>query len=499
VNPISAEVRREDVDIIARYTPLFAPKTVAVVGASSSGIGRQNVFIRRIRELGFSGSIYPIHPTATQIDGLQAYPSLGDTPDPIDYASIGISGALVPDVLAAGAGRVRFAQVISSGFGESEGGRELQDRLVAVARAAGMRLLGPNCLGIYTPRGRLTFTETRSQELGGVGIISQSGGLGVDIVRRGSQRGMRFSGVVTVGNCADLGASDLLEFFLADAETQVVGLYLESATDGRRLFEILRAAKARKPVLVLKGGRTREGQAAAASHTGALAGDHKAWIALSRQTGCILVETLEHFLDALLLFQLLTRPGHLAERPGSSIVLLGNGGGTSVLATDYFSSLGLEITPFEKETRDALLALKLPAGTSIDNPIDCPAGALQQEDGGIAEKILRAVFQYASPSILVMHLNMTPFVGRARPRVLQNLMKAILRVRSQYADRAHFVLVLRSDGEARLEARKRSFRLRAIRHGIPVFDELTHAAHALAAWRQHQGFIRSRRGISPDL
>jgi acyl-CoA synthetase (NDP forming) len=479
-------------DILNQYAPLFSPHTVAVVGASSSGNGRQNTFIRRIRDLGFGGAIYPIHPTAREIDGLPAYPTLGATPQPIDYAFIGISGAAVPDVLTAGAGRVRFAQVISSGFGETEGGMVLQERLVATARAGGMRLLGPNCLGIYTPRGRITFTETKSQELGSVGIISQSGGLGTDIVRRGTVRGLRFSGVVTLGNCADLGSSDLLEFYLADPQTKIIGLYIEAAKDGRRLFEILRAAKAVKPVVILKGGRTNEGGAAASSHTGALAGDYKVWVALSRQTGCVLVDTLDRFLDTLLIFQQLTpRIDRDAKEP-PRIVLLGNGGGTSVLAADYFSDLGLPVVPFEKMTRDALSELNFPAGTSVANPIDCPAGALQQEDGLIAEKLLDAVYQLARPGVLIMHLNMTPFVGRAKPRVLENLMKAVLRVQTRYPGQAHFMLVLRSDGEPRLETRKRSFRKRALKFGIPVFDELSNAGHALAALRQHECFIQSR-------
>lgn len=481
-----------DQDLLDRYAPLFSPNTVAVVGASSSGSGRQNVFIRRIRDLGFSGAIYPIHPTAREIDGLPAYPTLGATPQPIDYAFIGIAGSAVPDVLMAGAGRVRFAQVISSGFGETEGGTALQERLVAAAHAGGMRLLGPNCLGIYTPRGRITFTETKSQENGPVGIISQSGGLGTDIVRRGSIRGLRFSGVVTLGNCADLGSSDLLEFYLADPQTKIIGLYIEAAKDGRRLFEILRAAKAVKPVVILKGGRTSEGSAAASSHTGALAGDYKVWVALSRQTGCVLVDTLDRFLDALLMFQQLTpRIDHGTKQP-PRIVLLGNGGGTSVLAADYFSDLGLPVVPFEKATRDALSELNLPAGTSVANPIDCPAGSLQQEDGLIAEKLLDAVYRLARPGILVMHLNMTPFVGQAKPRVLENLMKAVLRVQIRYPGQAHFMLVLRSDGEPRLEARKRSFRRRALKFGIPVFDELSNAGHALTALRQYECFIHSR-------
>ena len=417
-----------------------------------------NVFIRRIREFGFEGAIYPIHPSAAEIDGLPAYRTLADTPQPVDYAYIAVSAAQIPAMLAAAAGRVRYAQVISSGFGEVDEGKDLQQQLAAAARAGGMRLLGPNCLGIYTPRGKVTFTEIGPREVGTVGIVSQSGGLGTDIIRRGMSRGLKFSGLVTVGNCADLGPSDLLEFYLADPQTKVIGLYIETAQDGRRLFEILRAAQARKPVVMLKGGRTRQGLAAAVSHTGSLAGDDRAWVALSRQTGCVLVDTLDEFIDALLVFQTLTPQ---PQRPTQRVVLFGNGGGASVLATDCFARLGLDVTPFGQPTLDALAALKLPPGTSITNPVDCPVGTLQQEDGRVAEKILDVIYASGKPEALVMHLNMAAFVGRTKPEVLDNLVQAALRVQTHYPGKAHFVLVLRSDGEPELEARKRDFRAKA--------------------------------------
>ena len=467
------------------------PKTIAVVGASTKGNALPNVFIRRIREFGFTGTIYPIHPTASTIDGLPAFPNLGATPQPVDYAYIAVSAAQVPDILTVAAGRVRFAQVVSSGFGEVDEGKDLQQRLLNAARAGGMRLLGPNCLGIYTPRGRITFTEISPTEVGHVGVISQSGGLGTDIIRRGLSRGVKFSGLVTVGNCADIAPSDLLEFYLADAQTKVIGFYIETAKDGRRLFEMLRAAKAQKPVVILKGGRTGQGLAAAASHTGSLAGDERAWIALSRQTGCVLVETLDQFIDTLLIFQTLTpQPQHPTKR----VVLFGNGGGTSVLATDYFARLGLDVLPFEKPALDALAALKLPPGTSITNPVDCPVSTLQQDNGRVAEKILDEIYAKGRPEALVIHLNMSAFAGRTPPEVLDNVVLAAMRVQSKFPRLAHFLLVLRSDGDEQIEARKREFRAKAVELGIPVFDEIGDAGHALKALRAHERFVQSRRG-----
>ncbi|HET9403191.1 MAG TPA: CoA-binding protein [Burkholderiales bacterium] len=476
--------------VIERFKPLFEPKTVAVVGASTKGNALPNVFIRRIREFGYAGEIYPIHPSAGAIDGLKAYRGLGDTPNPVDYAYIAIAAAQVPPLLRAARGRVRYAQVISSGFGEVDEGRELQDELAGAAQAGGMRLIGPNCLGIYTPRGRVTFAEIGPAETGPVGIVSQSGGLGTDIIRRGLARGLKFSGLITVGNCADIGPNDLLEFYLADPQTRVIGMYIETAKDGRRLFEILRDARAAKPVVILKGGRTRHGLAAAVSHTGSLAGDDRAWVALSKQTGCVLAETLDEFIDILLVFQALApQPRHPARR----VVLFGNGGGASVLATDFFARLGLDVEAFGKPAVDALAALKLPPGTSITNPVDAPVGTLQQDDGRVAEKILDIIYGSGRPEALVMHLNLSAFVGRTKPEVLDNLVQAALRVQARYPGQAHFVLVLRSDGEPALEERKRAFRASAVALGIPVYDEMSNAGRSLAALAFHERFVASRK------
>ena len=476
-------------NILEEYSPLFTPRTIAVVGASATGMTGANVFIRRMREYGYTGKMFPIHPSSAEIDGLKAYRSLAETPEPVDYAYIAIAARHVPPLLAGAQGRARFAQVISSGFGEVEEGKALEGELVAAARSGGVRVLGPNCLGLFSPRGRVTFVEDGSAEVGTVGVVSQSGGLGTDIVRRGHVRGVRYSGLVTVGNSADVGPTDLLEYYLADEQTKVVGMYLEAVRDGRRFFEVLRRARARKPVVLLKGGRTAQGRAAAASHTGSLAGDDRVWVALSRQTGCILVDTLDQFIDTLLIFQSLTpRPA----QPTRRIAMFGNGGGTSVLATDFFARQGLTVAPFEAETLSRLEALKLPPGSSIVNPIDTPVGTLQQDEGRIAEKILDAIYASADPDALVMHLNIAAFLGRTKTDVVGNLMQAALRVQAHYPGKTQFVLVLRSDGGEEVDARKREFRARALEFGIPVYDEMANAGQALAALAFHERFVHSR-------
>ncbi|MGB0552545.1 MAG: acetate--CoA ligase family protein [Alphaproteobacteria bacterium] len=464
--------------VTARFKALFAPETIAVVGASTTSSIIANTFIRRMKAYGYAGEIYPIHPKAEEIEGLKAYPSLGETPKPVDYAYIATRADRIPPLIGAAKGNVKFAQVISSGFREVEEGIALEAELLAQAREAGCRLIGPNCLGIYSPRGGVTFPVDAPKELGRVGVVTQSGGLGTDIIKRGQWRGLRFSGFVTAGNCADISPADLLEFYLEDPQTSVIGFYLEDIGDGRRFFDLLRNASTPKPLVLMKGGRSELGRMAAASHTGALADNMAAWNALCAQTPTVMVDTVDQFVNALLALQQLTvRP----ERPTKKVVLFGNGGGTSVLATDFFAARGLEVTPFPAHTRQTLEALGLPPGTSVANPIDTPVGTLQKEEGRVANQILDIVYETAAPDAVVMHLNLAAFIGRGDVDPIDNLFQAAVDIGQKYPGQAHFALALRSDGSAEIDDKKRAYRERALANGIPVFDELPDAADALAA------------------
>lgn len=484
----AAPAFQSDAEVREFYAPLFAPQSIAVVGASATGTNRANTYIGQLRDYGFSGPIYPIHPTAEAIEDLPASPSLGETPGPVDYAYVAIPAARVPGAIAAADNNVRFAHVLAAGFAETPGSETLQDDLLSAAEQSGVRLLGPNCNGGYSPRGNLTLTHGAAREAGSVGVFTQSGGLGIDIIRRGQERGLRFSGLMTLGNCADLGPAQLLEFYLADPETKVIGMYLEGVSEGRRFFELLRRAQAKKPVVILKGGRTTLGHKAAVSHTGALAGDARLWQALSIQTGAVLVDDLESFIDALLAFQVLqTRQGNPTRR----VALFGNGGGTSVLAVDVFAERGLEISPFEPATRAALDALDMPPGTSIANPIDAPIGTLRQANSAVSGEIMRTVQEHESFDAFVLHLNlpvMWSHIDAGENTIVENILGAANQVREAFSARTHFLLVLRSDGRADIDDRKRRCRENALKQGFPVFDELTNAAAALQAIRHHELF-----------
>lgn len=171
--------------ILQEFGPLFRPSCIAVVGASATSVSGGNRFIRNLRSFGYEGRIVPIHPSAAEVEGLPACKSLADVPGTVDYAYVAVAARNAAEVLRSGRGKVKFAQVMSSGFGETEGGADLEAELAGAAREAGVRLIGPNCLGVYSPAARVTFTEKTVAEAGPVGIVCQSGGLGIDIIRRG--------------------------------------------------------------------------------------------------------------------------------------------------------------------------------------------------------------------------------------------------------------------------------------------------------------------------
>ena len=480
-------------DILRRFAPLFEPRTMVVVGASATGVTPGNEFIRHSRALGYRGRVIPLHPSATTVEGEPAVRSFAEIDGVVDYAYFAVAAAQIPDLITSAAGKLRFAHIMSSGFGEIEEGRDLERRLAVAARDAGVRVLGPNCMGVYSPRGGITFIGGSDASRGAVGVVSQSGGLAVDMILRGGMRGLRYSAMATIGNSVDVGPAELLEFFVADPDTRIIGFYLEDIKDGRRFFDALRAARSVKPVVLLLGGQTAQGRQAAASHTGSLASNLAIWQGLVRQTGIALTGSLDEFLDALLAFQTLApRPA----RPTRRVVLFGNGGGASVLAADEFGRRGLEVAPMAQVAINALAALKLPPGASIVNPIDAPAGTLRQQEGRIAERILDCIFELAQADAVVMHINLPVFVSSADQRAdfLANLVAAAVRVRQKHtaADAAHFLLVLRSDGSEAAEARRREFRGIAVGQGIPVFDEMLNAAQALAALSAVERFISAR-------
>jgi acetate---CoA ligase (ADP-forming) len=365
--------KRDHVGVTASLRPFFEPESVAVIGASRRRGSIGGELFRNVIEADFAGAAYPVNRGAEPVAGVRAYSSIGEIPDPVDLAVICVPGAQVLDAAVEALQKgVRAICVISSGFAETGAqGRERQEKLLALVRAHGARLLGPNCLGIASSKPRLNATfAPRALPAGRIGFSSQSGALGLALLEQGSAR-LGFSAFVSIGNKADVSSNDLLEWWEDDAETDVVLLYLESFGNPRKFGRISRRVARRKPILALKAGATAAGAKAASSHTAALAGSEAAVDALFHQTGVLRARTLEELVDVA---------GLLSSQPlphGRRVGVLTNAGGLGILCADACEGAGLELPDLAERTREALADV-LPRESSLANPVDMLGSATGQ-------------------------------------------------------------------------------------------------------------------------
>jgi acetyl coenzyme A synthetase (ADP forming)-like protein len=380
--------KREALASAASLRPMLEPKAVAVVGASRdpAGIGRR--IVRALRSGGFAGPIYPVNPQAADIEGLPCYATLAAAPAGVDLAVIAVPRSLVLGVVdeCAAAG-VKSLVVITAGFAEAgEEGRALQQQLVEKVRGHGLRMVGPNCMGLLnaTPEVRLnaTFT-TLMPPSGDVSLSSQSGALGVAILELAAERQLGLSTFVSVGNKADVSNNDLLQYWEADPHTSVILLYLESFGNPRRFARLARRIGRRKPIVAVKAGRTGAGWRAAGSHTAALAASDTAVDALFHQSGVIRADTIDEMFDIAACLETQPLPR------GRRIAIVTNSGGPGILAVDACEAAGLTVPSFSDATRKRLAAF-LPPEASLENPVDMVASAGPTEYRKAIEVVLSA-------------------------------------------------------------------------------------------------------------
>jgi acyl-CoA synthetase (NDP forming) len=352
--------------------PLFHPRSVAVAGVSGKerDWGGGNMFVRALQHAAFPGPIYPINPKVDEFAGMKFFPSVRDVPGPVDYviSSVPSGGVLqlMDDCVAKG---VRAVHFFTAGFRETGDVErvELERQVLAKARAGGVRIVGPNCMGLYVPAAGLSFGDDFPSREGPVGFISQSGLNAEEFVRYAPMRGVYFSKVVSIGNAVDLGESDFFEYFAEDPDTAIIASYLEGIRDSGRFRRALFKASTAKPAIILKGGATGAGTRAANSHTGSLAGSYAVWSGLARQANVVNVQTLEQLDDVAVAFRFL---GPLS---GAGVAIIGVGGGVSVLAADAAERAGLPVPPIPEDLQSELREFIPIAGSSVRNPLDTHA------------------------------------------------------------------------------------------------------------------------------
>ena len=343
---------------------LLTIKSIAVVGASPEPNKVGYSILRNL--LTFPGSLYPVNPKHPIILGRKSYPALGSLPGPVDIAVVSVPARIVPQIVQeAGEKGIPLVIIISSGFRESgEDGRLLELQVMAIARKYGIRIMGPNCLGLMLPlQGINTTFDPVSPRPGKIAFISQSGAIITTIVDWSLPEEIGFSAVISVGNQADLTFEDFIQYAGSDPNTKAIILYIEQIHDGKRFMDIVSAITPIKPIVAIKSGASKIGQKAASSHTGSLAGSNEVYLTAFRQAGVIPVQSIREAFQAA---ELLSSEGY---PKGVRAVVITNAGGFAVLASDYAERFGIDIIEFSPEIIADLNAV-LPADWSRENPID---------------------------------------------------------------------------------------------------------------------------------
>ena len=456
----------------------FNPRGIAVIGATPNPLKGGNAILKNIL-LGYRSGIYPVNPKYGQIEGLTCYPSVDAVPDPVELAIVFVPAPQVPAAVESCASRgVRGVIIESGGFAETgPEGKRLQDRLSEIAARTGIRLWGPNCMGLVDCVHRRIFSFMDPQALergefipGTVSLVVQSGMLSaiflIDIM---SNATMGVSKVCSLGNKVDVDECDVLEYFLDDPDTGVVGLYLESFSDGRRFLELCRRSV--KPIVVLKGGRSRQGAEAALSHTASLAGNQRIITGALAQVGVTEARDFKQMMDFC------RSLAWMKPSTGGSgrVAVLSLSGGAGIVATDFVAEQGLAMATLSESTRQSLATL-FPQWMPVGNPVDLwPAVERQTgSDSDVVGRSLAALLGDPGVDAIFFHA----FVSNPRSR--PNMADLSDRLRSAGKPLVAWIIGRRDDTFA--------FQKEALVHGIPVLTEISRAAECLAVilGRQHR-------------
>jgi acetyl coenzyme A synthetase (ADP forming)-like protein len=457
---------------------LLRPRSIAVIGAGRQRGTIGHEILRNLLDGDFAGPVYPVHPTAAHVASVRAYPTVVDVPDDVDVAVIVVPAAQVLEVVEQCATkRVRGLVVISAGFAETgPEGAAAERELVRRARAHGMRMVGPNCMGVVNTAPEVSMNATFAPvppRPGRVAFSSQSGALGIAVLEQSSRLGLGVSTFVSVGNKADVSTNDLLQYWEGDEGTDVVLLYVESFGNPRSFSRIARRVSRRKPIVAVKSGRSAAGTLAATSHTAALASPEAAVDALFRQTGVIRVDTLEQLFDVA---HVLT---HQPLPRGRRVAIVGNAGGPGILAADACEGQGLEVPELSQETQGELRSF-LPSAAAVRNPVDLVASASAADYGRAVRTVL------ADPGVdAVIAIFIPPLVTRADDVAL-----AISEAAgpSDKPVLANFLAIQGTPEPLSLGTRP-----------IPSFAYPEAAAHALARVVEHAAWRRRPEGALPEL
>lgn len=468
------------------FEKMFHPGRMAIFGVSLEGasVGLGNGLLLALQAMGYEGEIFPVNPKGGSFSGLNILKRIEDIPGEIDFAIIALAARMVPEALEACRRKGAVgAEILSSGFSElgTPEGISLEEEIRRIA-ARGIRVIGPNCFGIYCPKSGLTFMPSPdlSRESGPVAFLSQSGGMASDFANTGSWMGIRFSKVVSFGNGADLREIELLRYLGEDPETRVIAMYVEGIKDGERFFRTIRSVAVKKPVIVYKGGLSEAGQRAVVSHTASMGGSRAIWPAVLRQVRAVQVHSMMEMAQASLAFSL------LPARVFRGVSVIGGGGALGVAACDFAESFGIAIPPFSPDLGAGIEAFLPKPGCSGANPVDIANPYVPPQQ---LKKVLRlaATDERVDLQIMISLLYHFKAIARARNRPVaavtpcRELADAIEEVTNETGKPVLVVLPNTKKGLGDMDVVEmlEEARRMLLSKGIPVFDEIGDAFRAI--------------------
>jgi acyl-CoA synthetase (NDP forming) len=457
------------------WKSVFLPQTLVVVGKTSPAKGG-SMYLRALVNQGYSGKVFVVSTDGGPSMDYESFDSIDKLPEGIEYAILCVPSRQVPDTVRQLAKKgVRAAHVFSSGFGdlENDKGRALEADLRRASHETGVRVIGPNCLGVFSPAVGVAFPPgIFPKGVGNVGMISQSGGTTQALIWCGAHYAYRVNKAVSLGNTVDLSVEDFLEYMIADSAVEVIAVYLEGSADARRFMALVERGSAVKPIIILKVGMSDAGAKAASSHTGIMAGSGPTWDAALRQAGAIRVSTFEELVGTVSAFA--KRRGTVGRR----IALVNRGGGEGVVAADVLPGMGLVVPPFADETQGKLASIIPSEGTGFINPVDFSlVGGLP----GVFEKMF-AIIDDDPETDIIIYQHQIEFAHLFKEGYNQYLLDAMVKVAADLRKMFMVVLPLYYSGDEWLRSLVYLNERGISTH--PTIEAAGAAARNLALWQE---------------
>jgi len=464
-----------DRNIIDELSPVFYPRSIALVGISNNFTNVGQMFLHSLLAVGFP-KIYPVNPKGGEMAGVPVYSTIEQIPDEVDLALITVPRESVLEATRECAKKgVKVLVLYSGGFGEAgPEGRQLEQEVVRVAHERGTRIIGPNCVGPFNPSAKLIPQYILPRESGHVGIISHSGFLLYYLIMSVTDTGLLPSKGISCGSDCDLSCVDFIDYLGNDQETKVIIAYLEGIRDGARLLRTAREISHSKPIIVYKGGHTDAGMKASASHTGTLAVSTSIWETLCKQTGIVSVDSFEQLMDTMLALY------HLKAAKGKRVAIITTPGGLAVTATDACRKLGLEIPRLTQETQNQLSEILENVGTSVVNPVDLGMiGALHPDT--YMKEAIRIISHDPNIDMLMPAFTGPPFDDDEKDKRTADIILNEIAVGGKPTVICGAIPEGWSRGELRFIEKS----------NVPVYPDPKRAAVALAKLAEYSEFLRS--------